>query len=171
LWDTIKSYGASGANALKSVFGGNASGGGTSLLGGGSGYDTAAALIPTLAAINYAKNQNPFDTSRLESVYNQFNPNALAYQYDQNTSAGRNALNSSLSQRGVMGSSFGNMDLSNYNTNRDLGRQSLINQGFGQQASVANQILQAQVQDRALKNQLYGSALYSIGNIFGGKRA
>jgi hypothetical protein len=131
--------------------------------------NTAAALAPIIAAIAYAKNQGPFDTSRLTSTYDQFEPDALAYDFDQNTNAGRNALTSSLTNRGVMGSSFGNMDLTNFQTTRDLGRRSLVNQGLAVRGGLANNILEAQVKERQLKNQLYGTSLLALGNVFGGR--
>lgn len=131
--------------------------------------NTAAALAPIIAAIAYAKNQGPFDTSRLTSTYDQFEPDALAYEFDQNTNAGRNALTSSLTNRGVMGSSFGNMDLTNFQTTRDLGRRSLVNQGLAVRGGLANNILEAQVKERQLKNQLYGTSLLALGNVFGGR--
>lgn len=168
--DTLKQYGGQALNAAKGLFGPNASGGGTGILPSGSPFDVALATAPALAAISYARNQGPFDTSRLTSTYDQFEPSALAYEYDQNTAAQRRGLESSLTNRGVMGSSFANQDFTNLQTSRDLGRRSLLNQGFAQRASIAKDILNAQVQDRALKNQLYGSALYSLGNIFGGSR-
>jgi hypothetical protein len=143
------------------------------LLGGLKNYlpsgNTAAALAPIIAAIAYAKNQGPFDTSRLTSTYDQFEPDALAYEFDQNTNAGRNALTSSLTNRGVMGSSFGNMDLTNFQTTRDLGRRSLVNQGLAVRGGLANNILEAQVKERQLKNQLYGTSLLALGNVFGGR--
>jgi hypothetical protein len=143
------------------------------LLGGLKNYlpsgNTAAALAPIIAAIAYAKNQGPFDTSRLTSTYDQFEPDALAYEFDQNTNAGRNALTSSLTNRGVMGSSFGNIDLTNFQTTRDLGRRSLVNQGLAVRGGLANNILEAQVKERQLKNQLYGTSLLALGNVFGGR--
>jgi hypothetical protein len=159
-------------NPLKGLLGGsggNASGGPT-IGRSGSGIDTAIASAPALAAIMYARNQGPFDTSRLTSTYDQFQPDALAYEYDQNTAKGRDALTSSLTNRGVMGSSFGNNDITNFNTSRDLGRRSLVNQGLVARGDIAKTLLDAQVKERGLKNQLYGSALYSLGNIFGGKK-
>ena len=131
--------------------------------------DTAASVAPIIAAIAYARNQGPFNTSRLESTYNAFDPNALTFEYDQNTARGRDALTSSLTNRGVMGSSFGNMDITNFNTMRDLGRRSLINQGSTAKADIAKAILEAEVKDRALKNQLYGTSLLALGNVFGGR--
>jgi hypothetical protein len=176
------------SEGLGSVLGGAATGVGTGSLLSGAGSllggigdlwggikeylpsgNTAAALAPIIAAIAYAKNQGPFDTSRLTSTYDQFEPDALAYEFDQNTNAGRNALTSSLTNRGVMGSSFGNMDLTNFQTTRDLGRRSLVNQGLAVRGGLANNILEAQVKERQLKNQLYGTSLLALGNVFGGR--
>jgi hypothetical protein len=158
-----------GAGLAKSLLGGAGD-----LLGGLKGVlpsaDKTAALVPILAAINYAKNQGGFDTSRLESTYDQFDPNALAFDYDQNTLRGREGLTSSLTNRGVMGSSFGNNDITNFNTTRDMGRRSLVSQGILARTDPAKAILDAQIKERALKNQLYGQSLLSIGNVFGGKR-
>jgi hypothetical protein len=174
-------FASEGLGGLAPAIGGAASAIGTSsllggvgdLLGGLKNYlpsgNTAAALAPIIAAIAYAKNQGPFDTSRLTSTYDQFEPDALAYEFDQNTNAGRNALTSSLTNRGVMGSSFGNMDLTNFQTTRDLGRRSLVNQGLAVRGGLANNILEAQVKERQLKNQLYGTSLLALGNVFGGR--
>jgi hypothetical protein len=130
----------------------------------------AAGSIPILAAMDYAKSQSPFDTSRLESTYNQFDPSALAYEYDQNTARGRDSLTSGLQSRGVMGSSFGNNDITNFQTSRDLGRRSLVNQGLAARGGLASSILDAQVKERALKNDLYGRSLMALGNVLGGRR-
>jgi hypothetical protein len=133
----------------------------------GGGLDLAARTAPGLLALNYAKNQDPFDMSRLENLYGKFgedpfhNPNLLSY--DLQSGQGRNKLQSSLTQRGVMGSSFGNFDLGSYDTLRGLGRSGIVGQGLTQQAGIANNILQAQVQERALKNQLYGRAFDVLG--------
>jgi hypothetical protein len=177
--DWIK-YGSNllGGNSLGGVLSGAAGALGSqssglfgSLFGSGIGgvLDKAAASAPVLAAIQYARNQDPFDTSRLTSLYDSYNPSAMAFEYDQNTARGRDSLTSSLTNRGVMGSSFGNADITNFNTTRDLGRQSLINQGLGQRAGIAGQILDADVKARQMKNQLYGSSLLALGNVFGGR--
>jgi hypothetical protein len=115
-----------------------------------------------LAAIAYARNQGPFDVSKLESAYSQVDPNALAFPYDIQTGQGRQDLTSSLTQRGVMGSSFGDQGLSSYDTMRGLGRQNLLTSGSQAQAGIANQILQAQIAEREQKNRLYGSALLAL---------
>lgn len=164
--DLVQGVSGLGGNILD-LFSGNASGG-ASRPGGGF-LDTALATAPILAAINYARNQGPFDTSRLTSTYDQFDPNALAYEYDQNTARGRNQLTSSLAQRGVMGSSFGANDLTNFQTTRDLGRRSLINQGLAQRGNIAATLLDAEAKARGLKNDLYGRSLLALGNVFGGR--
>lgn len=129
-------------------------------------FNKAVSTAPFLAALAYAKGQGapdlsglesarsalggslpsiaPIDTSRLESIYSQFNPSALTGQYDLATGAGRNQLQSNLTRRGVGGSSFGNFDLGNYDMTRDIGRQALLNQGLTAQSGIAGQIANAQ---------------------------
>lgn len=159
---------------LGSLFGNSGNTGGlfSGLFGNngvGSFLDKAAASAPVLAAIQYARNQSPLDTGKLEGLYGSYDPNALAFGYDQNTMAGRESLTSSLTNRGVMGSSFGNNDLTNFNTTRDLGRSALVNQGMGQRADIAKSIMDANFKSQQLKNNLYGSSLLALGNVFGGR--
>lgn len=161
-------------STLGSLFGGGGGqqeGGLGSFLGGlfgGSGglgglLGNAVSLAPILGGLAYAANQTGFDTSRLENLYNQYNPQASTLEYDLNTAAGRNRLTSNLGRRGVLGSSFGNFDVASYNTLRDLGRQNLINQAVTPAAGIAGQILNANVAERALKNELYGRGLSALG--------
>jgi hypothetical protein len=170
--------GGSGMSAADLLRGGSLArgllGGAGDIMGGLGRFlpsaDNALAMAPILAAIAYARNQGGFDTSRLEDTYNQFDPNTVAYEYDQNTVRGREGLNSSLTNRGVMGSSFGNNDITNFNTTRDMGRRSLINQGVLARADPAKSILDAQIKERAIKNNLYGQSLLAMGNVFGGRK-
>jgi hypothetical protein len=164
-WDLIKKYGSQAAQWLLKK-GGPVAGAAQ----GASPLDTAMGIAPSLAAISYAKNQGPFDTSRFESLYDQYNPQALAGQFDQNTSLGRSSLESGIAARGLSGSTFGNDSLTNFNTARDIGRSELVSKGALGANSIAASILDAQIKERALKNDLYGRALYSIGSVFGGKR-
>jgi hypothetical protein len=153
------------ASGVKSIFGGSGGGGldiSKLLPGGRDLFGSSLALAPSLAAINYAKNQSPFDTSKLESAYSQVSPDGLTGLYDIQTGQGRNALTSSLTSRGVMGSSFGNADIANYNTTRDIGRQNLLSSGANTQANIASQILNAQIKEREQKNNLYGRALLAL---------
>lgn len=143
-----------GANGVGDILG--------NLLGNRGLLGTGLALAPSLAAIAYAKNQGPFDTSRLESAYDQIDPNSLALPYDQQSARGRSALTSSLTQRGVMGSSFANQDLAGFDMMRHAGRQNILTSGAQAQAGIGGQILDAQVKERALKNDLYGRALLAL---------
>ena len=161
IWDK---YGGDALNAILDKVG----------LGGQSlkGFDinTVAGVAPVLAAIAYASSQGPFDTSRQRQLYSRFDPNALAYDFDQNTIKGRNQLVTSLANRGLTGSSFANQDVTNFNTNRELGRSSLVNQGIGVAGNLANSITDADIKQRALQNDLYGRALLALGNIFSNRQ-
>lgn len=121
-------------------------------------------VAPALAAINYATSQPGFDTSKLQSVYDQYNPSAQTGIYDLASQQQMSKLENDLARRGVAGSSFGDQSIVTQNTIRDLGRQALINQGLGGQADIAAKMLDAQAKERLAKNQLYGSALYSLGS-------
>ena len=165
-FDNLRLPNIPGGDAVsRFLFGSNAQGGSrgiADIFGDRGLIGTGLALGPGIAAINYARNQEPFDTGRLESVYDSIDPNSLALPYDLQTAKGRTNLTSSLTDRGVMGSSFANQDLSSYDTLRDLGRSNLLTSGAGTQATVANMILQAQAKERELKNNLYGRALLAL---------
>jgi hypothetical protein len=149
------------------LFGGSGGGGG-GLFGSNGNIDLGSLLGGGLGALGiggalaYGLNQTP-DLSKLNAAYAALDPTALTREYDINTDTGRNALNTSLTNRGVMGSSFGNADQANFNTTRDIGRRSLLNAGVGQQANIANMILTGQNNNARYKNQLIGSALNSFG--------
>lgn len=134
----------------------------SSIFGSRGALGTGLAVAPALAAIAYARNQGPFDTSRLTSAYNQIDPNALALPFDLQTARGRENLSSSLTSRGVMGSSFGNQDLASYDFLRQAGRQNILTSGAQAQAGIGGQLLDAQVKERLLKNDLYGRALLAL---------
>lgn len=123
----------------------------------------AAATAPILATMNYARNQTPADTGQLQGLFNQYSPDAQAGTYDLQSASGRNQLNSSLTNRGVSGSSFGNFDLASYDTLRGLGRSQLVNQGVSTQAGIAGQILAGNLQSQSIKNNLLGSGLNALG--------
>lgn len=123
-----------------------------------------------MSALNDAKNSGNIDTSQLESSYSRFNPEALTGTYDLASGAGRAQLASNLARRGVAGSSFGNMDLANYDMTRDVGRQAILGQGISQQANIANQILQSKIAAQKNRNDLYGRSLLALGQIFQPRR-
>lgn len=156
-------------SALDRIIGGISDGNWGEALGGlGQG---AMSLGPSLAAINYARNQDPFNTSNLQSLYSQtptnyqfdtsklnaaydaFDPNSVTKQYDLNTGQGRGALADSLAARGVAGSSFGSYDMANYGVQRDAGRQSLINDAIMKRAGIADTLLSNDRQTAALNLQ------------------
>lgn len=128
----------------------------------GSGLNLLGSTGPALAAINYARNLGGPDTSLLESAYNRISPESLALPYDIQTGKGREALTSSLTSRGIMGSSFANQDLSSFDTLRELGRQNLLTQGVGQQADIASRILTAKELANKNKLDLYGRSLLAL---------
>lgn len=168
LWQSILNdpIGAAkyGGNALlKSIMGEDGGGSSDGLLSRG------LAAAPILAAINNAKNQTGADTGQLDSVYNQFNPSALAGQYDQNTADSRAVLAANLARRGVSGSSFGNADMTSFDTTRDLGRSQLIQGGLGTQAQIAGTSLNAKIASQKNQNDLYGRSLLALGSVFAPK--
>lgn len=161
---------------LKQAFGSGAAGGGAGSTGiskllqslglGGGLSDVLGGAVnsaPVLAALNYARNQDPIDTSGLKQLASTYDPTAQAAMYDVQTGQGRNALNASLTNRGVAGSSFGNFDQASYDTMRGLGRSQLINQGAGTQAGIYGLINSAQLQAQQQRNQLLGSGLNALG--------
>lgn len=207
---------------LKNIFGGqgsiadNVAGLLTSPVANGGG--SLLAMAPSLAAINYAKNQSAFNTDPLTQVYNnagnvggtQFNTsnlqslynqnlggnldtskltdlygqlqgnqsaymNSLTNPYDQQTASGRGQLTQSLGQRGVLGSSFGAMDLANYDTTRDRGRADIVAQGMnnqiGQQANIAGALVNAQNQDRNFGLSAMNAKAGIANNILGAQQS
>ena len=165
-WDSIVNAFTPGPGDLSKLLLGTNSGGGSrgifDIFGDKGLLGTGLAAAPALSAINYAKNTSPFDTSGLTRISSEFDPDAAAFEYDTNTGLGRERLTSNLARRGIAGSSFGEADITNFNTTRDLGRRSLINQGLGTKVDIEKAIIDAQAKDRALKNQLYGSALLAL---------
>jgi len=179
----LKQLSQMGPAALRALFGGSgAAAGGSggrsifdSILRGLGGTDNdpygglvskGIASAPILAAINYARNNGGMDTSKLDAAYNSFSPEAMTGAYDMASGAGRTNLAANLARRGVMGSSFANADLENYDMSRDVGRSAILGQGATTQANIANQILNAKT--AAQKNQfdLYGRSLLALGNVF-----
>ena len=171
-------YLKNGSSILKAL-GGGSSGSDGGLLGGLTGGllggDTnnllgkTLGLAPILGGLAYGYNMAEPDLGRLESLYDQYNPQASLGLYDYNTEMGRNQLYSNLGRRGISGSSFANNDITNYNTVRDMGRNSTLNQGIGTAAGIANQIAALEAVGNRNKTDLIGRGLYSIGTLFGGK--
>jgi hypothetical protein len=112
-----------------------------------------------------------FDTSKLTDAYNQFDPKSVTGQYDLNTAAARQGLASSLSQRGVAGSSFANSDFANFGQQRDVGRQSLINDAITRRAGIANDILSNDKAAAGLNMQGLGLQGQLANNLIGAQQS
>jgi hypothetical protein len=95
-----------------------------------------------------------FDTSQFTNLSNQVGNITDPYRgsvlkdYDMRTGQARGELLNSLQQRGVMGSSFGNMDLSNFDTANEAKRGMLSGeiglQGINAQRGLAQDVLGGQ---------------------------
>lgn len=163
IFDTLKNF--PGSSLSKLLLGSNKDGSAKGLMdlfGDGGLLGTALSAAPSLAAINYATNLPDPDISKLNAAYSSIDPTSLAMPYDIQTGKGREALDSSLTHRGVMGSSFGNFDQESYDTLRGLGRSNLLTQGATSQATIAKQILDAQIAAQKNKTDLYGRSLLAL---------
>lgn len=178
LWDTLKQYGAPGVNALKTLLGGNASGGSTGnpaldkALGIG-GADIAARSAPGIAALAYANKQPGLDVGPLKGILSGLGGNqdavirAATDPFQQNIAAGYGDILRSQGQRGIRGSSFGDTDIANYisTTGRSLANAG-ANAAEGSltlQGNLASNIAQLQNQAQQIKNSLYGRAFDVLG--------
>lgn len=172
--DLLKNYGSSAVKSLLSGFGGSsdATGGLLGGLLGGSSSDwlgKSLGLAPILGGLAYAYDKAGPDLNKLNSLYDQYNPEGNLGLYDLNTEYGRRDLMSGLARRGVAGSSFGNADIYNYNTTRDIGRSAALNTGVMGAANIANSIAGWEAAENKNKTDLIGRGLYSIGTLFGGR--
>ena len=113
---------------------------------------------------------------RMEGLYGQAGANqgpfldAVIQPYRRQTVAGRDALMSSLGQRRVLGSSFGNQDLTSYDTSRSLGEGELaakaLTSSLGLQGDLAKNIGGFQTQAATNRNLLLGAGLSASGKLF-----
>jgi hypothetical protein len=81
---------------------------------------------------------------------------SLTDPYNEQTAQGYGALTQSLGQRGVMGSSFGDQALTNYNLDRSRGLADVMGKG---QMNMAD----TQLKQQAVNNALYGRAFDVLG--------
>jgi hypothetical protein len=163
----------------------------SSILGGGSlgsnilnqvrndPISAAVSSAPFLLAMQQAQSQKndiqPY-IDKLNNLQGQFAGNESAYMksitdpYDMQTARGQGDLTQSLSQRGVLGSSFGNADLANYGFMRDTGRGNLLaqakTQGIGAQGGLINSALTATNNRNLAGNALIGAGLGAAGKLF-----
>lgn len=170
LWDTLKQYGGAGLNALKDLFAGNASGGGTGGFGGGP---TVGSTAPGLLALAYAAKQPGIDLTNLNSILGKLGGNqdaivkAATDPVQANIAAGYGDLLQNQANRGIRGSSFGATDIGNYlsNTSNTLGNVAAnASQGsLALQGNLATNIENLRNQAQQIKNNLYGRAFDVLG--------
>ncbi|UOF80949.1 hypothetical protein [Caudoviricetes sp.] len=140
------------------------------LLAGSSGTSggllgAGMSALPSYLAYNYANNLPQPNIGAYTDLYNKAgDTSGLLGTYDLNTGTGRSQLQNSLSSRGVLGSSFGDQALTNYNTQRDLGRGSLGYQGIGTQLNALNGGNTTLLAQNKIKTDLLGRALGGAGN-------
>lgn len=123
---------------------------------------------------------NTLDTSKMNDIYGGLQGNQSAFMksltnpYDEQTAMGRGRLTQSLGNRGVLGSSFGNFDLTSYDAARDRGRADIVAQGMnnqlGLQTNVANSLMNAQNQDRAYGLSALNAKTGLANNILGAQQ-
>jgi hypothetical protein len=90
--------------------------------------------------------------------------------YDRETAAGRRELLTSLGNRKVLGSSFGNQDLTAYDTTRRMGRGDLATRALmgsiGTRGALLDQVLRGTNTMNTNKNLLLGAGLHASGRLF-----
>jgi hypothetical protein len=124
-------------------------------------------------ALKYAQGLPPVDTSRLESIYNDATNNEMPYvnslvdKVIGPTSQGYGNLVQGLGRRGVLGSSFANQQINNYDTDtaRALGdvASSGLQSSLGLRENIASMINNLNLTNRQLKTDLVGRALGAAG--------
>lgn len=179
LWGQLAKYGSKLLNPLLAAAGGRAGAGGTRSGGGSSLGDMAFNSTPFLLSAALANSQrndiNPY-LDRLNSLSDRFAGNESPYlksltdPYDMSTNRGRGDLTMRLGDRGVLGSSFGNADLGNFDYMRDVGRGNLvsqaINQSVGAQSQLTDQAIKGVNTRNAGTNALLGAGLNASSRLF-----
>jgi hypothetical protein len=192
--DTVGGAGAGAAGGLPSWLGPAASAG-SRLLGGGAGGamqggggggnpimnfltgqgggPSLPGLAPGVAALQYARQQTPVDTSQLQSVFNQAGANAPLFvqaaqdPLKQAQAGGYGDILNSQAQRGIRGSSFGDQSIANYMTDTNRGiadaGTNAAQAALGLQGQLGGQISNLNALSQQMKNNLYGRAFSSLG--------
>lgn len=180
-WDKLAGYGGKLLNPLLAAAG-RAGAGGSRPGGSGGGMsmgDMAFNSTPFLLSAALANSQrndiNPY-LDRLNSISDRFAGNESPYlksltdPYDMSTARGRGDLTMRLGDRGMTGSSFGNMDLGNFDYMRDVGRGNMvsqaINQSVGAQSQLTDQAIKGVNTRNAGTNALLGAGLNASARLF-----
>lgn len=122
---------------------------------------------PFLLALAQAKSQANDLNGVLSKINGEGYTNAVLHPYDLATGQGRTALEQSLSDRGVAGSSFGYNDLNNYDYLRNLGRGDLANKAQMTSAGLEGSLIN---QRNTNTNLLLGAGLNASGQLFSPKK-
>ena len=155
-------------NSLKSLLGG-ASGIGGSNGGSRLGQITSDPLgsafnaTPFLLALAQANKQGGDLDQVLSQINGQGYTQSVLNPYDMQTAAGRTALTDSLTNRGVIGSSFGYNDLNNFDYMRAMGRGDLASKAGLASAGLQGNLIN---QRNTNKNLLLGAGLNASGRLF-----
>lgn len=142
-------------------------------LTGQGGGPSLPSLGPGLAALNYARQQTPIDTSQLQGVFNAAGANAPLFTQaaqaplQQAQAGGYGDLLQSQANRGIRGSSFGDQSIANY---MNTTNQGIANAGtnaaqaaLGLQGQLGGQISNLNALSQQMKNDMYGRAFSSLG--------
>lgn len=131
-------------------------------------FNVGAQTVPSILAWNYFNNLEKPDTQSYKSLFTRAGDmSGPLGMYDINTGLGREKLTSSLNQRNVMGSSFGDQSLANYDTQRDLGRGALSYSGIGTQGTLLNNMNTNIAANNKNTTDFLGRTLGGIGGALG----
>ena len=139
--------------------------------GGGSLWDqlssdplrSAFNATPFLLALTQANKQGHDLDQVLSQINGQGYTQSVLNPYDMQTAAGRTSLTDSLTNRGVLGSSFGYNDLNNYQYIRDMGRGDLASKAGLASAGLQGNLIN---QRNTNTNLLLGAGLNASGRLF-----
>lgn len=96
--------------------------------------------------------------------------NAITRPYDMETASGRTSMTDSLASRGVLGSSFGTMDLNNYDYIRGTGRADIASKALLNAAGLGGELAKTRlggINNRNLnENALLGAGLNASARLF-----
>jgi hypothetical protein len=168
---------SAGSRLLGGGAGGAMQGGGgnpfMNFLTGQGGGPSLPGLAPGVAALQYARQQTPVDTSQLQSVFNQAGANAPLFvqaaqdPLKQAQAGGYGDILNSQAQRGIRGSSFGDQSIANYMTDTNRGiadaGTNAAQAALGLQGQLGGQISNLNALSQQMKNNLYGRAFSSLG--------
>jgi hypothetical protein len=178
-WEGLKdSFGrASALKGLAGLGGGGSTGSNIVNQIMGSPGQAAFNSLPFLLAL-YQSEQQKDDINdplgRLRSIESSINGpgfmDAVTRPWDMQTASGRTDMTNSLSNRGVLGSSFGQMDLNNYDYIRGVGRGDLASKALLTSAGVGGDLIGKEfdaINKRNLNtNMLLGAGLGASGSLF-----